>query len=86
MSAAKRFVGYTTRGGLLREPERTKAGNIRIEYVCHCEECGTVFFSKRPHAKYHSNACRQKAYRKRKKFNLRAQAMKTSLSQMRLAI
>lgn len=35
-------------------------------YVIDCFVCGRMFHSKRPHTKYCSNACSQKAYRERK--------------------
>lgn len=37
------------------------------KYVCNCRHCGEDFLSDRPHTKYHSKACRQAAYRLRKK-------------------
>jgi hypothetical protein len=36
-------------------------------YLLDCLECGKYFHSARPHTKYCSNACRQRAYRKRSK-------------------
>lgn len=35
-------------------------------YIVECMWCGCEFHSKRPHTRYHSNACRQAAYRARK--------------------
>lgn len=36
-----------------------------VQYECTCWECGRGFTADRPDARYHSDACRQKAYRKR---------------------
>ena len=35
-------------------------------YLRACEECGIEFAPRHPSAKYHSDACRQKAYWRRK--------------------
>lgn len=35
------------------------------KYVVDCLECGVYFLTDRPHTKYHSKACRQKAHRRR---------------------
>lgn len=38
------------------------------QYVCECIHCNRLFHSDRPHTKYCSTACQQKAYRVRKNY------------------
>jgi len=42
------------------------------KYVCECHQCGEYFLSDRPHTKFHTKACRQKAYRERQKETVNA--------------
>jgi hypothetical protein len=50
-----------------RYTEPLRAGDgLKRKYVHHCQTCGKLFFSSRALARYDTNACRQKAYRKRK--------------------
>lgn len=39
---------------------------FHMQYVMDCIECGQQFHSVRPHTKYCSTACSQRAYRNRK--------------------
>lgn len=52
-------------------------------YLNHCQMCGRLFFASRPDALYDTNACRQRAYRRRRAFERQARAFAARLSQMR---
>lgn len=44
-------------------------------YSCVCWQCKKPFTSKRPDARYHNDACRQKAYRLRQKARMQHMIM-----------
>lgn len=39
---------------------------IATQHRCVCEDCGTVFYANRSGARWHSAACKMRAYRRRK--------------------
>ena len=55
-----------TRTSLLKAVWR-QAGNHRGCYRLTCHQCGAVFFTSRPEARYCRDACRQRAYRRRRR-------------------
>ena len=55
-----------TRTTLLKAAWRQR-GNHRGCYRRTCHQCGTVFFTSRPEARYCRAACRQRAYRRRRR-------------------
>ena len=60
-----------TRGGAYRLTRggayRNESGELVMVKKCAFEPCGARFESVKPHAKFCSDACRMKAYRRRKK-------------------
>lgn len=79
MKTSARYVSYTRRDG--QKVEGKQAG-----YILHCSICGTVMFSRRFDTRYCSGACRQKAYRMRRRMARRAASMADTIRQLRLAL
>lgn len=69
-SRAGRYLSFTGECNIVHVPH---GANIDAwcarhgEYVVRCERCERLFHTKRPHTKYCSGACSQKAYRERKR-------------------
>jgi hypothetical protein len=73
--------GRARAGPDVHKPQPRKTSIVRlvpvhaVQYECVCWECGAPFTARRPDAKYDSHACREKAYRERKKARAAIRAM-----------
>lgn len=68
-SRAGRFNGYSMECRIRhieRFPHTDAWCNTHLQWVVQCRQCDRLFHSKRPHTKYCSTACSQRAYRDRR--------------------